>query len=255
MAAHADSRAIVTKPPEPRRAAAAGTSHSRMIALAAIATLVVAVLALPRRSALVPGAPLDDSKSEMTSSAPTTAAAASSAVRPTSRPPVESTVKPETAGHPAGESIKKPEEPAEHQVSGVPKRLVAPALVVETHDHKAELESPRADTISATTVSTPLPVPASTEIAALAQVTITGCLEAAAKDRFRLNDTEGANVPKARSWRTGFLKKHSAAVDLVGVPDVAALQTQVGKRVAVTGVQTDRELKVSSLRVVAPACE
>ena len=91
--------------------------------------------------------------------------------------------------------------------------------------------------------------------AAVDQVTITGCLEASGNgDRFRLTDTEGANAPKARSWRTGFLKKHSAAVDLVGAHDVIALKRQVGHRVAVSGVQTNRELQVSSVRVVSPSC-
>jgi len=224
-----------------------------MIGLAAIATLVVAVLALPRRSALAPAAPLDDSRSEVASSAPT-AVAPASVVAPTPLAPVASTVKPEIAAHSATESIKKPEESAVHQAPGTSKRL-APSPVIDTHDNKAASESPRVDAIPTTPVSTPLPVPTPTETAAGAHVTITGCLEAAGKDRFRLNDTEGANAPKARSWRTGFLKKHSASVDLVGASDAAALQAQVGKRVAVTGVQTDRELKVSSLRVVAAACE
>ena len=93
------------------------------------------------------------------------------------------------------------------------------------------------------------------ETAAVDQVTITGCLEAFGNgDRFRLTDTEGANAPKARSWRTGFLKKHSAAVDLVGTHDVIALKRQIGQRVAVSGVQTNRELQVSSVRVVSPSC-
>jgi hypothetical protein len=93
------------------------------------------------------------------------------------------------------------------------------------------------------------------ETAAVDHVTITGCLEASGNgDGFRLTDTEGANAPKARSWRTGFLKKRSAAVDLVGVPDVAALHRQVGQRIAVSGVQTNRDLRVSSVRVVSASC-
>ena len=99
------------------------------------------------------------------------------------------------------------------------------------------------------------PAPLMTETDAHALVTITGCLETSAKDRFRLTDTEGGNAAKTRSWRTGFLKKRPAAVDLVGAPDVGALHTQVGRRVAVTGVQTNRELTVSSVRVVSPSCE
>jgi hypothetical protein len=44
-------------------------------------------------------------------------------------------------------------------------------------------------------------------------------------------------------------------VDLVGARDVAVLRQQVGQRVAVTGVQTDRELKVSSVRVMSTSCK
>jgi hypothetical protein len=43
-------------------------------------------------------------------------------------------------------------------------------------------------------------------------------------------------------------------VDLVGPPDVVALRRQVGQRVAVSGVQTNRELKVSAVHVVSPSC-
>jgi hypothetical protein len=44
-------------------------------------------------------------------------------------------------------------------------------------------------------------------------------------------------------------------VALVGSPDPQALQQQVGKRVAATGLLTSREMKVSSLRVVSPSCD
>jgi len=86
-------------------------------------------------------------------------------------------------------------------------------------------------------------------------VTITGCLEISTnEDEFRLTDTEGADAPKSRSWRTGFLKKRSAAVALVAPPDPQALRKQVGKRVAATGVLTSRDLKVTSTRVVGSSC-
>jgi hypothetical protein len=44
-------------------------------------------------------------------------------------------------------------------------------------------------------------------------------------------------------------------VALVEQPDPHALQIQVGKRVAATGQLIDRELKVSSVRVVSPSCD
>ena len=88
----------------------------------------------------------------------------------------------------------------------------------------------------------------------LGTVTVTGCLETSGTAGFRLTDTEGGEAPKSRSWRTGFLKKRSTSVALVDPPDSHALQTQVGQRVAATGLLTNRDLRVSSLRVIAPKC-
>jgi hypothetical protein len=99
-------------------------------------------------------------------------------------------------------------------------------------------------------------VPAPGEIAGFPPVTLTGCLEATpAGDEFRLTETEGDEAPRARSWKTGFLKKRPTPVALVSPPDPHGLQRQVGRRVAVTGELLDRDMKVSSIRVVGPSCE
>jgi hypothetical protein len=91
----------------------------------------------------------------------------------------------------------------------------------------------------------------STDTAGVASVTITGCLEVTVgQDEFRLTDTDGADAPKSRSWRSGFLRKRSAPVALVEAADRQALHAQVGKRIAATGLLTGGELKVNSLRVV-----
>jgi hypothetical protein len=86
-------------------------------------------------------------------------------------------------------------------------------------------------------------------------VTLTGCLEMSVnRDEFRLSDTDGTDVPKSRSWRTAFLTRRSTPVALVEPPDPQGLQVQVGKRVSATGVLTEREMKVSSIRVVGSSC-
>jgi hypothetical protein len=86
-------------------------------------------------------------------------------------------------------------------------------------------------------------------------VTITGCLEGSVNEkRFRLTDTDGVDAPRSRSWRTGFLKKHSNSVALVDPPDPHALQTQVGQRVAATGLLTNSELRMTSLRTISARC-
>jgi hypothetical protein len=84
-------------------------------------------------------------------------------------------------------------------------------------------------------------------------VTIAGCLQRD-NDSFRLKDTSGADAPKARSWKSGFLKKGSTSIDLVDAAGSARLRDNVGKRVSVTGTLTDRQMQVRSLRRVAPTC-
>jgi hypothetical protein len=85
-------------------------------------------------------------------------------------------------------------------------------------------------------------------------VTITGCLERA-DDTFRLKDTTGADVPRLRSWKSGFLKKDSASVEVVDTADGLRLSDHVGQRISVTGLLVDREMQVRSLRRVAASCE
>jgi len=84
-------------------------------------------------------------------------------------------------------------------------------------------------------------------------VTITGCLEREA-DSFRLKDTAGENAPKARSWKSGFLKKGSAAIHVVDTANRTKLPSHVGQRVSVTGTLVDREMQVRSLQRVAASC-
>ena len=124
------------------------------------------------------------------------------------------------------------------------------------------VESPKASGAVAAAATPAEPAPArnaaaaSAAIAGPAPVTITGCLEMSVDEmEFRLTDTEGAQAPRSRSWRTGFLKKKSAPVALVDPSDPQAWNQQVGKRVAATGLLTSREMRVSSLRVVSPSCD
>ena len=85
-------------------------------------------------------------------------------------------------------------------------------------------------------------------------VTLTGCL-VQNDDSFRLKDTAGTGAPKARSWKSGFLKKGSASVDIVDASHAMTLTNHVGRRVSVTGTLVDREMHVRSLRRVAASCD
>ena len=87
-------------------------------------------------------------------------------------------------------------------------------------------------------------------------VTISGCLEMTIDgDEFRLTDTEGTDAPKARSWRSGFLKKRSAPVELVELSDALSLRRHVGHRVMATGQLTGRELRLRSLQPAGSSCD
>ena len=85
-------------------------------------------------------------------------------------------------------------------------------------------------------------------------VTIVGCLERDAQ-LFRLNKTAGAGAPKARSWKSGFLKKRAASIEVVDASNRLKLPNQVGHRVSVVGVLVDREMRARSLQRVEGSCE
>lgn len=86
-------------------------------------------------------------------------------------------------------------------------------------------------------------------------VTLTGCLDED-DGRFQLKDTAGEDAPKSRSWKSGFLRKRSASVEIVDAPNRLRLPDHVGERVSVTGMLTDdREMQVRSLRRVAESCD
>ena len=86
-------------------------------------------------------------------------------------------------------------------------------------------------------------------------MTITGCLERADETTFRLKDTVGADAPKSRSWKSGFLKKGSASIEVVDAAHRLKLVDHVGQKVSVTGTLVDREMQVRSLQPVATSCE
>lgn len=83
--------------------------------------------------------------------------------------------------------------------------------------------------------------------AAATPVTITGCLERN-DDTYRLTDTSGDLAPKSRSWKSGFLKKRSASIELIDAAHLR-LASFVGRRIETTGVVEDREMRVKTLRV------
>jgi hypothetical protein len=88
-----------------------------------------------------------------------------------------------------------------------------------------------------------------------APVTITGCLE---RDgvTFWLKDASGLpDTPKARSWKSGFMKKRSSRVGVVSATNALKLPNYVGERVAATGALMDGQMRARSVRRVAASCK
>jgi hypothetical protein len=134
---------------------------------------------------------------------------------------------------------------AAHQAT--PSKTVATAVQPDTTPQPAPAKAavtPKKPNANGATVATQTPE----------RVTITGCLEQN-HDGFRLKDTEGAEAPKSRNWKTGFLTKHSASVNIVDAKNRTKLGSHVGERVSVTGMLLDRDLDVRSLTRVANTCE
>ena len=84
-------------------------------------------------------------------------------------------------------------------------------------------------------------------------VTITGCLELESES-FWLKDTSGIGTPTARSWRSAFLRKRPARIELVDATNALPLPTYVGQRVAATGLLVNREMQTRSLYRVGGSC-
>lgn len=84
-------------------------------------------------------------------------------------------------------------------------------------------------------------------------VTITGCIERT-DHAFRLTETSGAQAPKSRSWKSGFLKKRAADLGVVDASKKIKLKDHVGHRDALTGTIENGEFRVQSMRHLAASC-
>jgi len=129
---------------------------------------------------------------------------------------------------------------------------------------KADVPIARADSAETTDrspdmatlpVAPPSPAPAVEPVpeANVARVTIEGCLERA-DETFRLTDTAGTSAPTSRSWKSAFLKKRPAAIEVRDSVKRVNLASHVGQRVSVTGTLVDRQMRVGSLQRVSPSC-
>lgn len=92
------------------------------------------------------------------------------------------------------------------------------------------------------------------EVAESTPVTITGCLERN-DETFRLKDTSGADAPRSRSWKSAFLKKGNASIDVVDATNRLKMDDYVGQRVSLTGTLVEREMQARRVQRVATSCD
>ena len=135
---------------------------------------------------------------------------------------------------------------------------VAPAPATFAPEPAAAVE-PAPKMVAASLRSTevepePAASPSGTEHAEVAvPATIAGCLQRD-DDAFWLKDTSGADAPKSRSWKSGFLRKKSSTVALTDRGATNRLAAYVGRRIETTGVLVDHEMRIKTLRVLG-ACD
>lgn len=116
----------------------------------------------------------------------------------------------------------------------------------------AAAAAPAAKPAGLAAAKTPAVTPASALTPAVAVITLTGCLQHD-DGTFRLKDTAGSDAPKARSWKSGFLKKSAGSVEVVDSANRLRLQSHVGQRVSVTGVLLEKEMRARAVQRVG-AC-
>jgi hypothetical protein len=127
---------------------------------------------------------------------------------------------------------------------------------------KREVKAPPASNAvaSANVVAASTPVMASRAVAPRhddlsVATTITGCLELRDDGMFQLKDTDGESAPKTRSWKSGFIKKSSAKIDVFDAGNRLKLGNHVGSRVSLSGMLDDRQLRARSLESTSESCK
>jgi cytoskeletal protein RodZ len=205
-----------------------------VIGLAAVCVVATAVLIATRESppADMTAAETSPQAAEATKSSPKKGPAPQAQAKKTAaaKPPAVSVVPPRTLTA----------SPMAAKTPAVQSKAKAPEVIA-----KAPAAEPKANAPE---------LMAKAPAAEPAGVTITGCLERD-NDRFRLRDTTGGDAPKGRSWKSGFLKKGSASIQIVDAANRLKLANHIGQRVSVTGMLLDREMQARLLQRVGTPCD
>lgn len=140
-------------------------------------------------------------------------------------------------------------QPAQNAATAKPKKAVAKADA-KTAAAPTTVSNAKGDVVHATTR-----VAAKQDDDQPITTTIAGCLELRDDGMFQLKDTDGEHAPKARSWKSGFVKKGAAKIDVLDAGNRLKLGSHVGRRVSISGTLTDRKMRARSLETTSEACE
>jgi hypothetical protein len=218
-----EARSHRVKPAAKSPAPMAGALAGRVIAVGVVCLLAAAALLAVRQ----PADQLDE-----VSGAPQEAQASAQAPRLTAVANTTPAVQPRSAT--AASAKPRP-------ASGASVSTAAPAPVKTPERAKAATSATAAPSSTAPVNDAPTR-------------TVEGCLERDGQT-YRLKNVSGLDAPKARSWRSGFLMKRSASVEMNDARGGALkLDAHIGQRVATTGTLVNGELHARTLRVVAASC-
>jgi hypothetical protein len=84
--------------------------------------------------------------------------------------------------------------------------------------------------------------------------TMAGCLTFD-DGEYRLKDATGTDAPKSRNWKSGFMARRPATIDIVDSSQSLALAAHVGQRVEIGGTLVAREMQARSLHRLAESCK
>ena len=140
----------------------------------------------------------------------------------------------EAQPHTVNASLKS--VPMVESVKAVPAAAAAAPVIDSMPKAQAEESTPKAS------------------VANVTSVTIRGCLELD-DQTFWLKDTAGVAAPASRTWRSGFLTKRPARIEVVDAGKALKLPNYVGQRVAATGTLVNHEMQARSLHRVTASCD
>jgi hypothetical protein len=135
--------------------------------------------------------------------------------------------------------------------------VIAIVAAMSNRSTTAKRESGPSKTIQASASSEPLavaPKPSPTGAKPVPDATYVGCLRSEDDGRkLVLTEVGGRDVPQSRNWKTMFVTKKAAKLE-VRPASTLALRQHVGQTVQVSGRRVDDRLAARSVKVVGTTC-